>query len=175
VLWLVSDHAFPIQKHSNALFGFCLVFAIRLGGTRSAHGLKIVTLPLVPPKSHCHQCEFNNSSLSRGKGDPVGETRHAHACTYVRAYACTKEPRAMWLERRVRNCRDFVIPGVPHGFAVVLAITTGCEIGPFQSGGIEAHALPSVPSIQILVGYLFACSPGLSLLSRECSPTLLRG
>jgi len=49
---------------------------------------------------------------------------------------------------------------VPRGFAVVSAITTGCEIGPFRSGGIEA-----APPTQILVGYLFARSEPLFSLA----------
>lgn len=131
------------------------------------------TLPLVSPKSHCHRRASKGSNLPRGKGDPEGETRHARACAYVRETACTKEPRAMWLERRARAPVATLYRLCPAGFAVVSAITTGCEIGRFRSGGIEA-ASPSVPPTQILVEYLFARSRA-PLVPRECFPTLLRG
>lgn len=106
------SHAFlkNTQTHSSvtSLFFF---FYIRPDEAKRDWLKDRDTLPLVPPKSHCQRAS-RNSSLPRGKGDPESETRHARA--YVRESACTKEPRAMWLERRARGRRDVILTGAPR-------------------------------------------------------------
>lgn len=91
---ITFSHA-SLEKHSNALFRGRLIFFYTRSEAKRDWLRNRDTLPLVPPKSHCHQRASVSSSLPRGKGDPESETRRARACAHVRVDACTKEPRAM--------------------------------------------------------------------------------